>query len=224
MESRSAGRLPQLGSLYRGFSDTLKMILSDAFLESTKHKNGHTSSGGNGTQQKHSSFVWCERTSKFSPRLDSACHLMSGGSTAGITLESFLESHENTKAKKRPWPDPSQTCLCTTTTAPRVQFLTRRSPGFSETGSLLCLLKAKSVYGRPSLLCPNSMVEDQGKEKIIFTHWESTRDLLIFVKNCVCVSREVHGNLSYSLYICVMSPEGNCRIKYQAYKKCYSFK
>lgn len=99
MESRSAGRLPQLGSLYRGFSDTLKMILSDAFLESTKHKNGHTSSGGNGTQQKHSSFVWCERTSKFSPRLDSACHLMSGGSTAGITLESFLESHENTKAK-----------------------------------------------------------------------------------------------------------------------------
>lgn len=84
----------------------------------TRHKNAHTSNGWN----KHTALVFkllsgAQCLSKFSPRLESACHLMFGCCTASFRLESFKDKSRNTD------PGASKACLYTSIAASGLQFL-----------------------------------------------------------------------------------------------------
>lgn len=93
----------------------------------TRHKNEHTSNDWN----KHTALVFkllsgAQRLSKFSPRLESACHLMSGCCTASFRLESFKNKSRNTD------PGASKACLYTSIAASGLQFLSQLSLSFHE--------------------------------------------------------------------------------------------
>lgn len=145
----------------------------------TRHKNAHTSNGWN----KHTALVFkllsgAQRLSKFSPRLESACHLTFGCGTASFRLESFKNKSKNTD------PGASKACLYTSIAAsgcyPRLVWASMK------TDSLHCLIKSKSnqFMEAHSFFPIRVSLRIKRRLKILL---ESTRDWLFFFFLSVCV-------------------------------------